>query len=399
MKRASILLLCVASCVSLAFGQQTTVNGYTTVIPLHTSSNSELSSAKSGPRITNVTPIPMWNDSAVGFDGAVYSGTIMGRSPYLRGKTTTTIPLQIVPLIITIDNGNGDVFTYDPTVPDACVTPGTHTPVDVVMGSPLLQNNDWVMNGIDVGNTQYEDAFQRAQFWSLVGGSTYHLVFSPSVLDSQTLTFGKNGTSGIGENFVFGACAPEGVVNIDQFDAAIESLIAGPLASMVNAGTFPVFLTRNVVSSTNGINLNECCVLGYHSALLEGANLQVYAPFTIDTNQLFGPGYTTTMAHELGEAINDPTTKNPTPLWGNEGQTVNTCQNNLEVGDPLSGGFGTPTHPFTVAESNGVTYSLQELAFFSWFYGGPSLGTGGLYSNNGTFTGQALPCPPGGSNQ
>jgi len=41
---------------------------------------------------------------------------------------------------------------------------------------------------------------------------------------------------------------------------------------------------------------------------------------------------------------------------------------------------------------NGFTYSLQELAFFSWFFRqSPSLGTAGKYSDAGTFTTSAGP--------
>jgi len=38
-----------------------------------------------------------------------------------------------------------------------------------------------------------------------------------------------------------------------------------------------------------------------------------------------------------------------------------------------------------IAGKNGFTYHLQELAFFSWFFGNPSLGIHGWDSNNGTF--------------
>ena len=62
------------------------------------------------------------------------------------------------------------------------------------------------------------------------------------------------------------------------------------------------------------------------------------------------------------------------------------CQNNLEVGDPLTG-----TAPISIAASNGFTYRLQELAFFSWFYGAPSIGVNGWFSNNGTFLNDAGP--------
>jgi hypothetical protein len=33
---------------------------------------------------------------------------------------------------------------------------------------------------------------------------------------------------------------------------------------------------------------------------------------------------------------------------------------------------------------NGITHRLQELAFFSWFFGNPSLGLHSGYSNNST---------------
>jgi hypothetical protein len=87
------------------------------------------------------------------------------------------------------------------------------------------------------------------------------------------------------------------------------------------------------------------------------------------------------MSHEIGEWMDDPIGNNSTPLWGHTGQ-VSGCQNNLEVGDPLSG----TDFPQLLA-TNGVTYHPQELAFFSWFFRqSPSLGVNGWYSDNGTFT-------------
>jgi hypothetical protein len=58
---------------------------------------------------------------------------------------------------------------------------------------------------------------------------------------------------------------------------------------------------------------------------------------------------------------------------------VQRSQNNLEVGDPLTGTL------FPSVTLSGFTYNPQELAFFSWFYGAPSSGTGGAFSNNGAF--------------
>ena len=98
------------------------------------------------------------------------------------------------------------------------------------------------------------------------------------------------------------------------------------------------------------------------------------------------------MAHEVGEWADDPGVLNMVPLWGGIGQQ-SSCQDNLEVGDPLTGNVITELMP------NGFNYSLQELVFFSWFLGNnPSYGTGGKYSSNSTFGGFAKVCPPGGTN-
>jgi hypothetical protein len=97
-------------------------------------------------------------------------------------------------------------------------------------------------------------------------------------------------------------------------------------------------------------------------------------------------------SHEIGEWMNDPLGNNATPAWGHIGQ-VGGCQNNFEVGDPLSGTL------FPSVALSGFTYHMQELAFFSWFYSAPSIATGSSdFSNNDTFKGDAILCPPGGTN-
>jgi len=56
-------------------------------------------------------------------------------------------------------------------------------------------------------------------------------------------------------------------------------------------------------------------------------------------------------------------------------------QANLEVSDPLTGANLAP-----ITMPNGFTYHSQELAFFSWFFGAPSIAVNGWCSNNNTFT-------------
>ena len=139
-------------------------------------------------------------------------------------------------------------------------------------------------------------------------------------------------------------------------------------------------------------NLNDCCVLGYHNALGSPGQTYGIAEFEGRDQTVFrGVSDVASGSHELAEWIDDPSGSNPTPAWGNIGQ-VSGCQASLEVGDPLSGTL------MPAMVMNGFTYHLQELAFFSWFYGGTSLGTGGKFSTNGTFRGSAKLCPPGGTN-
>jgi hypothetical protein len=141
----------------------------------------------------------------------------------------------------------------------------------------------------------------------------------------------------------------------------------------------------------------------------------------LDYAGVFGNLNTSVIAHELGEAIFDPTGNNLTPTWGGLGQDYGNCpsgggQNNLEVGDPLSPGYtavanehlvnpSTPENPSTDSNEwviagtgsySGVKWYLQELTMFSWFFGGTNLGIPGYYSNNGTFQGDAVLCTSGG---
>jgi hypothetical protein len=60
------------------------------------------------------------------------------------------------------------------------------------------------------------------------------------------------------------------------------------------------------------------------------------------------------------------------------------CQVTYEVGGILDNASMPP-----VTGKSGFTYNLQELAFFSYFYGGPSFGVNGWYSNNNTLTSDA----------
>jgi len=339
------------------------------------------------------TTIPMWNFSIVAYDGNTYQGMMVGRSPFFHGHRITTVPTYLIPVKFTFAD-SGTVF--DPTVPDACA-PGGASVDSLILASPIFQDSDFIINGVDVGSTQYLDAFQRANFWKEVGGTPYHTVFSssPTVLPAVDVTVpAANGST------VQAPCGPSGQMDIDWWGNYVQTTIMPSLAAQgVGPANFPQFITDSVVETISG----GCCAIGFHTAYMNNGVFQSYSTNAYDTSGGFG-GDIGVMSHEVAEWMDDPSAVNPTPAWGQEGQVYAAppnppkCQPTLEVGDPLSPGFSTPTNPFSV-QMNGNTYTLQELTFFSWYFGqSPSLGAGGGYSDNGTFIGFAKPCPPGGTN-
>jgi hypothetical protein len=329
-----------------------------------------------------------------------YAGAIVGKAPFDNGGGTVKVHTQIVPVVIVTEvvatDLSADQFfstgpgrtRSDPTKADhACLTAPNNIPTRLLEQSPILTKTDFSFGGTNVGKTQYIDAFQRAQFWEVINRNSYHLNLAP-VTTLAPVVIHVPAASGLSipADF-FGLCGSFGIVDINFFDAFVSNVIMPTLAAKgVNPGTFPIFQLYNVALSVGDPRdlFNNCCVGGYHSF---EPNFQTYSPALFDTTGFFGPEAENTaiMAHEVGEWANDPSGFNPTPAWGHTGQ-VGGCQNNLEVGDPLT---GTDIPPVTMP--NGFTYNLQELAFFSWFYGAPTLGLNGWFSNNGTFLTDAGP--------
>ena len=64
------------------------------------------------------------------------------------------------------------------------------TAIQGILNSPIFKNYNFVSGGKNIGNTQYGDAFQRANFWDSVSGKAknYHVLLGqPSVVPTQTI--------------------------------------------------------------------------------------------------------------------------------------------------------------------------------------------------------------------
>ena len=344
--------------------------------------------------------LPVWNYQVISpRDGNLYDGVIVGRNPNERGTNAeVAVPAQVVPIILkfhrigtSVNSKTGEVTTVsgdatsDPTVADGgCFAGANNVPLKLLAQSPILRNADFNFGGTDVGTTQYTDAFQRGNFWKLIDRNNYHVRLNPTILAPVVVDVpAANGLSLAADVFApaFTMCSPEGLVDINFLDAVVVSELTQ--LKGINPSTFPMFMIYNTgMSIGDPDNLNNCCAGGYHSTNPAGpTTFQSYSPFDFDDSGFFADSANDTaiVCHEAVGWINHPYIINDTPAWGHTGQVAG-CQNNLEVGDPLTG-FEAPR----VVMPNGFTYHLQELAFFSWFFGNPSLGIHGWDSDNGTF--------------
>jgi len=247
-----------------------------------------------------------------------------------------------------------------------------------VQNSPIFQSTDYSLNGTDVGDTQYTDAFQRANFWTTVSGSAmdYHVLLgTPTVAAPITVNVPPS-HAGVGN----GGCGNIGAADINWFNKVeVPKLLK---TAQIQPNMLPIFITYNAFFFAGKVN--NCCIIGFHNAVhtTKGAQTFAEAAFTagvtgIDDIQALG--------HEVAEWMDDPFTHNPTPRWGHIGQVAG-CQNNLEVGDPLSG-----TQFSTLLD--GFTYHVQDLAFVPWFaQAASSFSVNGWFSFFGTFLSSAIPC-------
>jgi hypothetical protein len=288
------------------------------------------------------------------YNGTTYNYSMVGTDPVL-GSKTSTVPVELVPLIVQFSSGhplNGSLQTAN------------------TVASPLFKNAAFAN-----GTTQYGDAMQRAEFWKLLqqhNGSNYHaLLGQPTVSAAKTLTVpAANGFETTAGNGVV-----VGEVDINWWDAQIQHLI--DLYDFSTA-VLPIFLTYNVVLYQG--SSSSCCIIGYHSTYNRSIGVVTYAWSSYMDAGIFPSADhiqdIDPLSHEVAEWYNDPFTNNTVPVWNVPSEPQYGCSNILEVGDPLVG------HAFVV---NG--YHPQDVAAFSWFARqSPSWSYNGRYDYLGLFT-------------
>jgi len=279
------------------------------------------------------TGLPTWTGS-FSHGGKNYKYVMVGTDP-AKGSINTVVPVYIIPLKLTFAD-SGTVF--DATAPMIGLPQSV---VQAVVASPIFQDAPFKAGNINVGNTQYIDAFQRANFWSSVGtvSPNYHVTLAqPVVLPAQVYNVPKaSGQTIPGPT----PNVKRGILDSSYIDATITAPVFKKFPQ-ITPGAFTIFLTYNVFPAG---------AYGYHdvygSSPLTGKTY-TYVSYLEPYKQLIDADIST-LAHEVGEWMDDAYVSNNTP-----------CGTLLEVGDPLN------TAIFNV-KLGGMTWHPQDLAMLGYF--------------------------------
>jgi hypothetical protein len=336
---------------------------------------------------TGSATIPHWGKQVISpLDHHTYTEQMVGRSPYAAAPPNP-VKITVVPIILRFRWPNWGNVVIDPSQPacDDTVPMATR-----FLNSPLFVPTAFTSNGVDVsagssgGILQLADAFQRANFWSLVGGTRFgvQLVLKPAIY-VEVLGPPNSGPQSVTVN-----CGGQmknveiGDMAMSDYDAVVQSL----LAKYANPKELGLVLSHNILMTDDS---GQCCILGYHNAVATPAGVQTYATGGyFDVFPTLPDIYA--FSHEVVEWMDDPFVQQAvpqshkgradlTPPWGHIGQ-VNGCQNNLEAADPLTDSL------FSITGTDGFVYHYQDLAFSDWFFRTASKGAGGQFSFQGTFT-------------
>lgn len=306
--------------------------------------------------LTPQVSLQTWNGSFT-YQGTNYGYNMVGTAPSTNASTAVTA--YIIPIKIVVTHRRKK-YTFDP----AHILSNGNTVTQNTVTSPIFDSTTtYVQGGVNVGTTQYIDAYQRANFWGTVQSNpNYHLLLGgPTVLTEQTLTV-PTSSGNVGTPFGHTA----GLVDINYFDAQVQSIISK--FSQIQPNTFPIFLTYDVYLTQGG----GCCIGGYHSSEGSIANPQAYAHFTyVDHPGDFAQDVSA-LSHETGEWADDPLVVN---VNGN-----NTPCGILEVGDPEETFVNFGAFHYTL---HGFTYNLQDLVTLPYFGAPTSTSVNGWLSFQG----------------
>jgi hypothetical protein len=331
-------------------------------------------------------------------DGFVYDSTfiMIGNNPQLGG--TTEIPADITTVSLQLLKPDGSVFANVPFAPFEALTEE----------SPNFNGFHY-----SVGNTQFGDAVQRAEFFNVMAPN-WHTLLNPQILNRAviqvpatveiqffdgtiiTVPGYTTTTASDGSTVVF---MLDLLFNVLDFNQAVNDINGGTFnTNAMNYHTYPNTFLFSVIDEQGDTN---CCVLGFHEYIFDPtvfpAPRWIYSYASWISPGIFGAGFqdVTALSHETSEALNDPFGNNIVPTWQFPG-LPGSCQANLETGDPVEV-LPVATVPLPVKEKGKTfVYHPQTEALLEWFeIGSPSNAIGGAFSypDTSALTTTATACP------
>jgi len=320
----------------------------------------------------NLLTIPHWSDTFT-YHGLTYKYTMVGTDPK-HGSATTTIPTVLIPIRFVFENG---------LVVDASADSiDGQTSIQGIINSPVFQSHDFKVGGIGVGNTQYGDAFQRANFWNSVsrGSRDYHVLLGqPTVAPAFEVHVPDYAVYFVSDPDT-GALVPilDGFFLSGATDDAIQHANVAPQ-------TLPIVVWGNVFGQ--GFE-------AFHGVQEVPGGIQTFISTGFHPRS---PSYFVTedvylLSHEVLEWLNDPFGQSTTPGWDNVGVTYPHCVSLgdlLEVADPLEF-LSTSDVPI---DTGTVTYHVADAVFIDWFTRTtPSRSANGQYTFFGYSNSPSAPC-------
>jgi len=286
-----------------------------------------------------------WNGSFKDHTGQTHTFTMVGTNPAKTNVTTTTT-VWIIPVKFVYNASHGNK-TFDPNKKK--VSNGL-TVTQNTLKSPLFNAGiDFKQGATDLGNTQYEDAFQRGTWWGddVKKNTKYHVLLKTVLKPEETINCTDSSCEVETVNFG-GPSITVGLADINYYDGLVQTFMK-KLGATPNV--LPFFIWNDIYLTSGG-----CCIGGYHGANGGQPGGQTYSNASYaDVVGVFSQDVSA-MSHELGEWVDDPFTDN----------IVNCPADNniLEVGDPIETDPNYGAYPYSL---HGFSYDLQDLVTLPYF--------------------------------
>ena len=308
-------------------------------------------------------------------EGKVFPYTLVGTRPQAGG--TTEIPTQVIPVSLFFEGFEDE--RGEPIV----LTPGQVLPR--VMGSPNFRSTPYTA----VGNAQFADAVQRAQFFRIMAEDWHTTLGEPQEMKPVVVDVPR-GLAKVYRNRSGGGLYA--VVDSAFFISQLNTIVQ---LEELRPDALALVLTANVFLSP-GVDVKKCCVLGFHTAFERGRLTSLPQVQTLVWASWIDQGIlgtsvadVTPLSHEISEWMNNPFGNNVVPAW-QPLAGMGACQTTIETADPLAA-LPNAGYPVII---DGYVYHPQSQVLLSWFTRDPSSSLDGAFSfpDQSLVTRPAQPC-------